>query len=125
MVEASADNAAAVFRTCVEEWLRAVATEQWNDAVALLDEANSHGVRWSAAKIRSAIDDYSPGSRVCDPSTVGSEPRITIGEFDDGSGYWLDYSVPINGAWSDLTAQFVFKRRMSRYAVILNDLHVL
>jgi hypothetical protein len=77
MVEASADNAAAVFRTCVEEWLRAVATEQWNDAVALLDEANSHGVRWSAAKIRSAIDDYSPGSRVCDPSTVESEGERT------------------------------------------------
>ena len=125
MVEASAESAAVVFRSCVEEWLRAVATEQWNAAVAILDEPNSHGVRWSVAKIRSAIDDYSPGSRVCDPSTVGSEPRITLGEFDDGSGYWLDYSVPINGAWSDLTAQFEFKRRMSRYAVILNDLHVL
>jgi hypothetical protein len=43
----------------------------------------------------------------------------------DGSGFSLYHAVPLNGEWSDLTAQFEFLRRPNGLAVVLHDLHVL
>jgi hypothetical protein len=114
------------FRTFVQQWFRVLADGQWSAAIAMLDEPNSYGVRWSEVQIRNALDEYSSGAKVSDPANVkGKVPRASSGKFDDGSGYWFDHSVPLNGAWSDLTAQFEFKRRGEQYAVILHDLHVL
>ena len=45
--------------------------------------------------------------------------------FDDGSGYSVEHDVPLNGEWSDLTAQFEFVRFPKGYAVVLHDLHVM
>jgi hypothetical protein len=113
------------FRAFVEQWFRALARNQWDIAVGMLDEPNSYGVRWSEAQIRQALNDYSSTAVLSDPADVkGTVPRTSSGKFEDGSGYWFDHSVPLNGAWSDLTAQFEFKRG-ERYAVILDDLHVL
>lgn len=91
----------------------------------MIDEPNSYGVRWSEASIRKALNDYSPIARVSEPTSATGRPRVTSGEFDDGSGYWVDHDVPLNGAWSDLTAQFEFKRHGTGYAVVLHDIHVL
>jgi hypothetical protein len=43
----------------------------------------------------------------------------------NAGGYWLDYDVPLNGQFSDLTAQFEFEPRQEGYAAVLQDLHVL
>jgi hypothetical protein len=43
----------------------------------------------------------------------------------DGSGYAVDHAVPLNGEWSDLTAQFEFLEEADGFAVVLHDLHVL
>lgn len=45
--------------------------------------------------------------------------------FDDSSGYSVEYDLPLNGAYSDLTAQFEFLLSGSDYVATLHDLHVL
>jgi hypothetical protein len=45
--------------------------------------------------------------------------------FKDGSGYSVEHDVPLNGEWSDLTAQFEFVGKSPEFEVILHDLHVL
>ena len=111
----------------MERWFRLLALGQWADSIALLDEPNNYGVRWSEAKIRKVVSEYSRGKEVefSDPSSLTGKSRVTFGKFNDGSGYWLDCDVPLNGARSDLTAQFEFKQRGMQYAAILQDLHVL
>ena len=126
MVAVPGENVERTFRSYIEQWVRAVAQSDWAGAVGMLDEPNSYGVRWSESEIQNALEAYSPGAKVSNPANLkNGSPRISLGKFDDGSGYWFDYSIPINGDWSDLTAQFAFKRRGNGYAVILDDIHVL
>ena len=127
MISVEGENFEFEFRTFVERWFRLLALGQWADSIALLDEPNNYGVRWSEAKIRKVVSEYSRGKEVefSDPSSLTGKSRVTFGKFNDGSGYWLDCDVPLNGARSDLTAQFEFKQRGMQYAAILQDLHVL
>jgi hypothetical protein len=68
---------------------------------------------------------HSDSVRVTDPDSVGTEPHSSLVAFKDGRGYSFDHDVPLDGRWSDLTAQFEFLRRPSGYAVVLQDIHVL
>jgi hypothetical protein len=114
-------------------WFRMLARGDWESALASIDEPNMYGIRWTKEDIVQLLHDtYGPGSLVqtaaptafSDPDTASGTERYTVDELDAG-GFWLDYDVPLNGEFSDLTAQFEFHPRSSRYAVILHDLHVM
>jgi hypothetical protein len=120
----------------IRNWFRLLASGQWHAATAMIDEPNCYGVHWSPEKIRRALDlAYAPGCRFrvahpeglqfSDPDTAVGEPHAEIVPFDDGRGYSADYDVPLNGGWSELTAQFEFLRRPTGLAMVLHDLHVL
>ena len=48
-----------------------------------------------------------------------------IDELDEESGYWAEHNVPLNGEFSDLTAQFRFRWVRDRLLASLHDLDVL
>lgn len=108
-------------------WFELLAEQRWHEALAMLDVANSYGVMWSEANVREALAEYSKGKTfsVTSPRALSSEPRVSSGEFNDGSGFWFECDVPLNNAWSDLTAQFEFKLNGDQYLVALQDIHVL
>ena len=55
-----------------------------------------------------------------------SRERISFYDYNDGSGFAVDYDLPLNKEWSDFTAQFEFKKiDDSLYSVSLEDIHVL
>jgi hypothetical protein len=102
----------------------------------MLDEPNGYGIHWTPQYIRHALDlAYRPGCRFrvehpeepqfSEPDAAVGAPHFDVVAFDDGSGYSAYCDVPLNGAWSDLTAQFEFLRRPGGLAVVLHDLHVL
>lgn len=120
----------------VRDWFGLVADGRGAEACALLDEPNSYGDRWTAERILALVDEiFGPGSRFREPHPGGPKitnsaetpgcPNVNFGAFEDGSGFWVDHDVPLNGEWSDLTAQFEFLWRGERLAVVLHDLHVL
>jgi hypothetical protein len=53
------------------------------------------------------------------------ETRADVLKFNDGPGFSVEHDVPLNGEWSDLTAQFEFVGEMPEFEVILHDIHVL
>jgi hypothetical protein len=118
----------------VREWFKNAARGDWNKALAMLDAANSYGVTWTSRAIVSVLEDtFGPGTRfakefgrpaISDPDLAVGSAHHSFGELGSG-GYWLDHAVPLNGVFSDLTAQFEFHPRPSGYAVILEELHVL
>ena len=58
------------------------------------------------------------------PRTLCARDRVDHRR-SHGAGFWLDYDVPLNGAFSDLTARFEFHWRAPQtLAVQLHDLHV-
>lgn len=119
----------------VKDWIKLLADGQIDEACALLDEPNHYGMVWMPDMIIDAITgvphtDSPPNEGLhipdfTDPYELGEQNDIYVGEFADGTGYYFDYSVPINHEWSDFTAQFEFYERKDNYAVVLHDIHVL
>ena len=120
----------------VKEWMKLLADGRLEEACAVLDEPNCWGINWTPSLIRETISTtfspdtafYEPhpeGPIFTDPFQLEEQKDIEAIEFEDGSGYAFDYSVPLNGEWSDLTAQFEFLERPNGYAVVLHDLHML
>lgn len=127
MIALCSDNPAPVFTRFARDWFTLLANGALSEAVSRLDEPNSYGEKWSAERIKGAIEEYSGSTTATfsDPATLLGDGRPTLYAFDDGRGYALDHDVPLDGEWSDLTAQFEFLRRPNGYAVVLQDLHVL
>jgi hypothetical protein len=100
----------------------------------MIDEPNTYGIRWTREEITALVEDtFGPDTRFAaavgapvftDPDSATGNPHPNFGRFAAG-GFWLDHDVPLNGTFSDLTAQFEFQPRGDRYAAILHDLHVL
>jgi hypothetical protein len=120
----------------VRDWFRLLAAGRWDEASAMVDEPNSYGIRWTPDYIRNVLDmTYGPGCRFraehpegpqfSDPDAATGIPEASVVELGDGGGYSADHDVPLNGRWSELSAQFEFLRRPSGLAVVLHDLHVL
>lgn len=102
----------------------------------MIDLPNAWGIKWTPESIRELIDEtFSPDTQFgaahpegpvftqVDESTQSD--HADTGPYDDKSGFWLDHDVPLNGEWSDLTAQFEFQKQSNGFAVVLIDLHVL
>jgi hypothetical protein len=121
------DDPTAVFEQFVRNWLRLLAGEQFEEAAAQLDEPNAYGIRWSESEVKNAIRSYGRRreNHVTDPGTLAGDGRPNLMPMEDGTGFRFDYDFPLNGEWSDLTAQFEFLRRPEGYAVVLHDIHVL
>jgi hypothetical protein len=122
--------------TVVREWLRLLAMNKWDEASGMLDEPNCYGIRWTPQYIRYALDlTFGPSSRFrtahpegpqfTDPDSAGGTLHGDVVAFDDGRGFSANHDVPLNGAWSELTAQFEFLRRPGGLAVVLHDMHVM
>ena len=117
-------------------WMRLLANGNYDQAYAQLDEPNSYGVAWTPDLILNTLHDtfgpdtlfgrlHPEGPRFTDPAVIDQPAAIDIIAFEDGSGYSVDAPVPLNGEWSDMTAQFEFLDRQAAFAVVLHDLHVL
>jgi hypothetical protein len=121
----------------IRRWFSLLAAGLQAEACAEIDEPNVYGLGWTPDDLQECVDmTFLPGSRFrrehpeglrfTDPATAtGGDGRPDIIELSGGRGYWVDHEVPLNGEWSDLTAEFEFARRADGFAVILHDLHVL
>ena len=136
MIQISSEAPEKPIRDFAKVWMKLLSDDRLDEACALLDEPNSYGVSWTPDLIKQTVNEtFSPDSRFyvyhsegpvfTDPHELKEQRDIEVIEFDDGSGYAFDYYVPLNGEWSDLTAQFEFLKRPNGYAVVLHDLHVL
>ncbi|HEY9404083.1 MAG TPA: hypothetical protein VIQ24_15600 [Pyrinomonadaceae bacterium] len=120
----------------VKGWMKLLAEGRLVEACALIDEPNSYGIVWTPSSICETVSkQFCPDTafhesqptapNFTDPFKLEEQREIEVIEFADGSGYDFDYQVPLDGEWSDLTAQFEFLKRPQGYAVVLHDLHVL
>jgi len=128
MITPGSKDLRGAFIALVRDWFTLLSQGEVEAAAAMIDAENSYGVRWGAQEIQAALREYSRDGetpKVTNPSSVAGEGRSDFGAFDDGGGYWLDYAVPLDGEWSDLTAQFEFHVQGDRFAFVLHDMHVL
>jgi hypothetical protein len=120
----------------VREWLDMLAAGRLAEACARLDAPAPDGERWTPERIVALVQDtygegtpfrreHPEGPMFTPVASAGDRLRVDVIEYEDGSGYWIDHDVPLNGGASDLTAQFEFTRRGGEFEVMLHDLHVM
>ena len=135
MIEISSDAPEKSILDFVIRWMKLLADDRLNEACALLDEPNCYGIGTPDLIKETVNETFSPHTRFyiyhpegpvfTDPSELKKQRDIEAIEFSDGSGYAFDYDIPLNGEWSELTAQFEFLKRPNGYSVVLHDLHVM
>jgi len=90
-----------------------------------IDMPNDYGLVWDIEKIDDVVKDYL-GEGVT-PEIFSKNLKECYPNFykrNDG-GYNLEFDLPLNGELSDLTVQFEFNRKGSKFVVVLHDIHVL
>ncbi|TXM07341.1 DUF7668 domain-containing protein [Vibrio parahaemolyticus] len=119
------DKAEELKRYC-QSWLDYLASQKFELADSLIDEANCYGQMWKKHLVFGAINDYFSDERefkfdscsieACNPSFL---------EAYDGT-LMLDFYLMLNGELSDLTVQFEFNPVGNcMYKVSIHDIHVL
>ena len=136
MISCGPDDAEKVILDWITDWCDLLAEGRIEEACARLDEPDNYGRRWSAGEVSAAVDEtfsaetrfrrsHPDGLSFTEPRDSSGNPCANIAELSDGSGYWAEFNLPINGEFSDLTAQFRFRRARGRLLVSLQELHVL
>ena len=121
----------------VRDWFHLISVDRWEEACASIDRPNCYGIIWTPALIREAIDlAFPPGCifrsqhpealQITEPLSASGRAYGDVIEMDTPPGYSVELSVPLNGEWSDLTAQFEFMHHSDdTLLVCLHGLHVL
>jgi hypothetical protein len=125
------------------EWVELVASDRIAEAIALLWVPPEYdpSQRWTPESLGTYVANYGswdplPDGRVMKMTSMSSADsrlgatnltgRVDVIHHDrDPRSGWIDLNVPLNGTWSDLTAQFEFRPIANGTAISLYDLHVL
>lgn len=136
MIEIPIDDAERTLVAFVRNWFTLLAAGRSQEACNMIDEPNYYGIAWTPEQIQQVVAGafgpqsrfrlrHPEGIRCTDPEELSEGGNPEVYPSHDGGHYRFDHDVPLNGEWSDLTAQFEFHRRQKGYVVVLHDLHVL
>jgi hypothetical protein len=123
------------------EWLELLAEDRLEEALNLMAPASDGSVTWTPDALRTYISNYGSWEpwgnasswRVTSPSAArlpadapNRKPYAEVGRLAaDARRGWVLLDLPLNGIWSDLTAEFEFSPVEEGTGVTLHDLHVL
>jgi hypothetical protein len=136
MLRVQGDNLNEELIAFIHSWFDLLAKGRLEEACEMLDRPNSYGIRWTGEKIQSVVEDnFGPGTVFASTHPEGpiftsvaetsGESRADVLRFNDGSGFSVKHDLPLNGEWSDMTAQFEFLGKAQDFEVVLHDLHVM
>jgi hypothetical protein len=136
MIEISLQNPDKSILAFVKQWIALLAEGRAEDAGALIDEPNCYGILWTPKLINEVINStfscdsrfyktHPEGPIITDPFQLKEQRETEVIELENDRGYAFDYNLPLNGEWSDLTAQFEFHKKPNGYSIVLHDIHVL
>jgi len=113
----------------IDNWVKLCADGNITEAFSLLDapiDKSRH--RWTPEDIKDITynhfdDEQYPA--ITDPDKVAGDIRIDIFEYTDGSGWGVEYSLPLNGIVSDFTLMFDFIKDNDSLKIIMDDCHIM
>jgi hypothetical protein len=125
-----------LFEQFVSNWFDLIANGKWNEAFVQIDLAPNYGEPYTPAIFKDEIegDHFCEGTifRNVHPQIIYSSPRVISGNgspniyrTEGTMDYMLEYDVPLNNEFSDLTSGWEFIDAGEFYKVRLDFLHVL
>ena len=119
----------------IREWAGLLAADDYEGAAAYLYEPHPGRLgAWTPRLIETVVRNYGSIEPMPDgrtfrvtplaAATGGPSPRHEVDRNGADTGFiWFD--LPLNGAWSDLTATFTFLPADGSIVIVLDDLHVM
>ena len=95
-----------------------------DDCYVFLEEQQALS-RVSEQDIKRVLKEYSPEEFPVMPPDSYFEESAYVGEYRDGSGWYVDVNLWYPAGESDLTLQLDIRRRENQLVFIIDDLHVL
>ncbi len=130
-------NPEAAIRDWIFRFFRFLAEDKFDHAVAMFDVAvYDKGKFWTAEFLRYIIEDlnfgpdtlyrvrHPEGVVYSDPDSIGESPELYLHQYDDGSGFLLEVSFPLNGEWCELFARVEFLWQEKSLMARLHDVLV-
>lgn len=112
------------FISYVEKALSKLAIEEYATFLGMFDSSRV-SIDGLILALRYLEEDC-PITKIDDPTKIKcSEQRISIQQYNDGSGYHMDYDLTTDGELNDLTIQVEFLKHGIDYSVSLEDLHTM
>lgn len=112
------------FISYVEKSLSQLAKEEYDIFLNMFDHSRISGDGLILAL--KYLDPDWPITKIDDPMKTKCEgQRIDVAQYNDGSGYHMDYDLTTDGELNDLTIQIEFIKHGDDYSVSLEDLHTL
>jgi hypothetical protein len=129
----TATSSNAEILAAVESWVETLALGNYELALRQVEPDSDED--WTPELLRAVIAGYGlpephpSGStfRVTPPgSAIGGPPRRTVERIDvpPGALACIEHDLPLNGAWSDLTATFVLRSQSVGAKLLLQEVHV-
>lgn len=116
----------------IKEWTKLLSEGEFQEALDLLDQGQNDECNyfWTKDSLKEAFLDYGEVGRmpiINDPFLMGKEgDGFEFYKYDDGSGWAVEYDIPLDGEKGDLTAQFSFKKSSGgMLSIKLEELHVM
>ena len=122
---------------CISEWSDLLAAGDFAAGVDFLHSpSEDSGVeRWTAESLKTYIENYGSWDELADGSRMRVTPIDRLTEADGHERHYVyrfedrppnvEFTLPLDGEWSDLTAIFDVVELDGRWAFVLYDLRVL
>ena len=124
MIQVSVGQEEKEFISFIEKALSELAKEEYDAFFDMFDSSRVTNDGLILA-LKYLDEDY-PITKIDDPTKIKcSKQRISVGQYNDGSGYWMDYDLTTDGELNDLTIHVEFLRHGMDYSVSLEDLHTM
>jgi len=109
----------------ISSWIDHLIRDGYEIAVSQLDDSiQANRQKWTKNEWDQELECYGVAPSITPPVDV-PDLRTDVYRYNDGTGFAVDYDLPVNGKRSDHTLQFDFRLIDGRIHVALDDLHVL
>ncbi|MCB2408238.1 DUF7668 domain-containing protein [Hymenobacter lucidus] len=118
----------------IREWIALLFEEKFAEACNRIDGSihPENSVAWTPELLNEVLMDYAWHERmpvVTNPAKMDlTDEQVYFYKYDSPAqhGYAVEYDIPLDGEWSDLTAQFSFVENSNNlYTITLEGIHVL
>jgi len=118
--------------TFVRKWVKLLSDKNTIEAFSLLDKNDEFPNKFISnfEALKNVFSNYFENNNLpqfTNPYSLNlGQEKVDIYDYVDGSGFAIDYDLPLNGEWSDFTAQFSFKKKSNfEFYAYLEDIHIL
>ncbi|RDV12979.1 hypothetical protein DXT99_22190 [Pontibacter diazotrophicus] len=115
----------------MRDWVKLLSENKYDEACNFLDEPEDNGVCfiWDGESLKEERSGYYGNkglSTINNPYRMDSErERIRFIGYEDGSGYAVNYDLPIDGEWTKLRAEFSFNQNAAGlYEILFEGVYV-